>query len=336
MRASTESFTIHPLDRRFVGAKPIESAPIEVLADLEARGRLIPTRKRNGNAMFATVTGDRESPIGLYSRSIHTLTAHFPNLVEELRSLDIPAGTLLGAESLIQDERGIDSPDLFGRYARAKPENAVALQAQGAPIQLSLFNVIMHKGQIVTHLPYENRLDILRELLARRSCPNIDVVEVLDMSLAEAQARSIRSKWEGLVLYDADAPSAYRLDGRSDLVPRPDGCWKWKDYLEGDFIATGWRPSDAPSRKGMVKDLLIAQYDPVTKELVHWGKAGVGLSMAECREYVDDKLYPMVFEIVFERRTPNQRLIHARIKRRRHDKAPEECIAPIEFSVAKK
>jgi ATP-dependent DNA ligase len=332
LEANTQAFSLRPLDRNFVGAKPIESAEPSVVAALEDQGRLIIERKRNGNAAFISVTGESNHNVGLYSRSIHELTHHFPSMVDELRSIGIPNDTLLSGELLAQVE-GVDSPEKFGEYARSKPARAVALQLEGEPIRLSLFNVIVHKGKSVIHLPYEDRLDILRETLHRHSPHQVNVVEVLDVPFAQATARSIASKWEGLVLYDAKAGSTFRLNGRHDLTPRPEGCWKWKDYLEGDFVATGWIPSTAASHAGLVKDLEIAQYDPITRELVPWGKVGIGISKQQRQEFTDPSLYPMVFEILFERRTVNKRLIHARILRRRFDKGPEECIAPIEYAL---
>lgn len=331
MRGSHEAFSLNPLEKNFVGAKPIERADEQVLSELESRGQLIIERKRNGNAAHIPITGERSHAIGLYSRSILELTHHFPSIVEELRSMNLPPDTLLSGELLTQED-GVDAPDAFGRYARSKPERAVSLQAKQSPIQLSLFNVVVHKGKSVVHLPYENRLDILRTLLQRHAPQQVSVVEVLTESLAVARTRSILERWEGLVLYDARAGSAYRLDGRHDLVPRPDGCWKWKEYQEGDFVATGWVPSTAASHLGLVKDLLIAQYDPISRELVHCGKVGIGITKSERREYTNAALYPMVFEIMFERRTKNNRLIQARIMRRRHDKSPKECIAPLEYA----
>ena len=77
-----------------------------------------------------------------------------------------------------------------------------------------------------------------------------------------------------------------------------------------------------------MKDLTIAQYDRKRGELVDWGRIGVGLSKQDRIDYMNDALYPMVFEIKFERTTTNNRLIHGRIMRRRLDKAPRECITP--------
>ena len=324
-------FSLCPLDQNFVGAKPIERAPDVLCLALESKNNLIIQRKRNGNAAYATITSaqTQRRNIQLYSRGIHNLTAHFPAIADELHEIDFPHDTLLAGEMLVQ-VNGVDAPDAFGRFARSHPKRAVELQKTSAPIRLALFNIIVYKGADIIALSYGQRLEILRELLARHHSRNISVIEVLDLPFQAAQTHSIENRWEGLVLYDKRAPSAYRLDGRTDLVPRPEGCWKWKPYIESDFIATGWVPSTATAHAGMVKDLLVAQYDPDTRQLVSWGKVGVGLTEAERREFANDALYPMVFEIKFERRTPNCRLIQARILRRRHDKSAEECFSPRE------
>jgi hypothetical protein len=59
-----------------------------------------------------------------------------------------------------------------------------------------------------------------------------------------------------------------------------------------------------------------------------YGKDGTGLTAEQKREYTNDSLYPMVFEVKFERRTLNNRLIGAHILRRRFDKDPRECFSP--------
>ena len=318
---------LNPLDPNLVIAKPIEEAPASTIDELEANGELIIERKRNGHATLAAITGCRDLPVGVYSRGIRPLTTHFPHHVESLRAMDIPHDTLLQGECTFS-ESGIERPEAITRFAGSLSRRSVALQDELGVPTFSLFNVLVHKGTSVIHLPYRDRLDIVRELCARRPQPFVDLVEVLDCSSLEAKAQSLKENWEGLVFYDANASTELSLTGKTDQPPRPYGCWKWKDYLEGDFVATGWTRSSSKKFKGLVRDLLIAQYDPHTGELMPWGKVGVGLSAKERALYADDSLYPMVFEIKFESRTKNKKLQSARILRRRSDKAPHECFSP--------
>jgi ATP-dependent DNA ligase len=318
---------LSPLCPDLVLAKPIEQAPLEVIAELEASGRLLIERKRNGHATAIAVSESSRDGIGIYSRSIQDNTSKFPHHVEALHALCIPRGTLLQAETVMADS-GIERPGLITRFAGSRPERSIALQDELGIPSLAFFNVLMHKGELVAHWPYEDRLDLVRTLCAKNDHPAVEVVEVIDQSFEQAKHQSITSAWEGLVLYDAKAGTECRLDGKHDRPPRPYGCWKWKDYLEGDFVATGWVPSTSKRFKGLVRDVLISQRDPVTGELISWGKVGVGLSSEDRQLYADDSLYPMVFEVQFEARTPNNRLVSAHILRRRTDKSPEECFAP--------
>jgi ATP-dependent DNA ligase len=313
---------------KLVLAKPIEQSPPDVIEMLEKSRRLIIERKRNGHSTLITLAGTRPGDVGIYSRSIQVLADKFPHHVEAVRSLSVPAGTLLQAENVMADKSGIERSGLITRFAGSGAERAIALQAELGLSTFAFFNILVHKYESIAHWPYRDRLALLRELLAKNQNPALELVEVLDGSLAERKKQSLAQKWEGLVLYDAEASTEFRVDGNHDRPPRPFGCWKWKDYLEGDFVATGWIPSTSKRNLGLVKDLEIAQYDPQSGELVHWGKVGIGLTQKERHEYTDNSLYPMVFEVQFESRTPNNRLTLAQILRRRFDKAPTECFSP--------
>ena len=320
-----QSFDLFPLEKGFVGAKPIEKANDSVFLELERNDNLIIERKRNGHAALVPVTGfGRERRIELYSRGISSLSSRFPALVEELREMNIPKDTLLGGE-MLACVNGNDSLETFLRFVKSNPERAVALQANGSPINLVFFNVIVHKGKPVASLPYIDRLDIVRELFAKHQARALSVVEVLDESFEAAKAKSLANGWEGLVLYDKRASSTYRLDGKSEDAPRPLGCWKWKRYHTEDFVVTGWVPSTTASRLGMVKDFKIAQYNKAG-ELVPCGKVSSGVTVKQRKELADDSLYPMVCEIKFPHRTVKNRLSFAEIVRFRIDKTPRECV----------
>ncbi len=311
-------------------AKPIEQSPLAVVKKLEENRQLIIERKRNGHSTIVSLVGTRPGDVGIYSRSIQVLTDKFPDHEEALRALGVPEGTLLQAENVMADKDGIERSSIITRFAGSGAERAIALQAELGLSTFAFFNILVHKYESIAHWPYRDRLALLRELLSKNQHPALELVEILTGSLAEIQQQSLSQSWEGLVLYDAAAATEFRVDGNHDRPPRPLGCWKWKDYLEGDFVATGWIPSTSKRHFGLVKDLMIAQYDPKTGNLVPWGKVGIGLTAQERREYADDSLYPMVFEIQFESRTPNCRLTLAQILRRRFDKSPTECFSGVQ------
>lgn len=329
MPNTTPPFSLHPLYKNFVGPKPIdEPPPKDLIRDLEVADNLIIERKRNGHGGLVAVTGFHHQYVELYSRGIHELTRKFPNIVDEIRGMNVPPNTLLAGE-MVLSVNGIDDPDAFNRLARSSPAHATQKQRSLGPVRFALFNVIIHKGKSVIELPYQDRLDIVRELVGRHRATNVNIVDIMVQPFEQAKKTVKEREWEGLVLYDKRAGSKYRLDGRTDKPPRPPGCYRWKPYKEGDFVATGWVPSTSTKFKGQVRDLLIAQFDPVSHKLVSWGKVGTGLTMEQKREFADDTKYPMVFEVKFLRRTPNNRLISASILRQRTDKAPEDCFSPL-------
>ena len=212
--------------------------------------------------------------------------------------------------------------------AKSSVEKAIAIQSDRT-VQLAMFNIIAHKGKSVIGYPYQDRLDLLNELFAKASTPSVSVIQPLTVDFDAAKELVIQEKWEGLVAYSKTAGSEFRTDGIKESPPRPDGCWKWKPFTEGDFVAVGWVPSTSKTFMGQVKDLLIAQYHPKTRELVNWGKVGIGLNAEQRKRLANNALYPLAVEVKFECRTRNTRLISARIMRERFDKTPEECITPL-------
>lgn len=319
------TFSLYPLDKNFVGPKPIEEAPLSTFYELEDKGELIIEWKRNGHCSYTTFGGSKNG-VNIYSSGINPLTEKLPFTVDALRAFNLPSGTMIAGE-LFVDVNGYDDLGTFGSIARSHPERAILLQ-KDRPVQMAIFNIITCRGKSVIEYPYQDRLDMLRELFAKSTSPFVHVVDALDMKFDTAREEVIKKRWEGLVLYSKKAGSMFHVNGAKERPPRPIGCWKWKPYSEGDFVATGWVPSDSSRYKGLVRDLLIAQHDPITHKLVSWGKVGTGLNAAQKKEYTDDSLYPMVFEVKFERRTSNNRLISAHILRRRFDKEPHECYSP--------
>lgn len=331
MQNTALPFSLQPLDLYFVGPKPIEYAPDSVFEEIESRGDLITQRKRNGYNTLVPVTGRSKSQVAFYSSHINNVTPKFPALEDEVRSINIPADTLLVSE-MAAEVKGVDSLELYTSIIKSRQAQAIALQ-KVHPVKLALFNVLVHKGKSVAHLPYGDRLDIIQNLLAKHQGPHVSAVEVLEVPFAQAVSLSRTNKWEGLVLYDRRAGSEYRI-GKRAQAPRPEGCWKRKEYKEGDFVAMSYIPSTAPLHPGAVESIVFGQYDR-HGVLQPWVNCGVGINEKQRRELANSALYPnkMVFELVFERRSKNHKLILAKIKRRRDDKKPYECIEPKDWQL---
>lgn len=318
-------FSLYPLDKKFIGPKPLEQAPLQTLRELEATGNLILQRKRCGYCSY-TVFGGPDG-VNIYSVGINQLSERLPMLVEQLRAHNLPKGTLIAGEVLVS-VNGVDDLGAFGAIAKSNVEKAIAIQ-RNRPVQLAIFNIIAHKGKSVIQYPYQDRLELLGDLFGKTPTPSVHVIQPLAVGFDIAKKLVAHEKWEGLVAYSKTAVSEFRTDGVKESSPRPDGCWKWKPFVEGDFVAVGWVPSTSKTFMGQVKDLLIAQYHPHTGELVNWGRVGVGLNSEQRKRLANNALYPLVVEVKFECRTRNTRLISARVMRERFDKTPKECITPL-------
>ncbi|MEK7802183.1 MAG: hypothetical protein AAB276_06995, partial [Pseudomonadota bacterium] len=143
-------------------------------------------------------------------------------------------------------------------------------------------------------------------------------------------------------IYDTNGKSAYRLDGNDDNPPRPVGCWKRKPIREEDFIAYGWvRGTKGKRHENRMGKLLLAQVDKKTGEQIVCGEVGIGFSDKQRDEYANDKLYPCVAEVHYERRFPPRKISKGRVQcalcnprfgRLRDDKKPNGCILPEELS----
>lgn len=319
-----QSLSFYPsFDTRFVGPKPRKEVDPGWLAEVEAAGALGIFQKYDGYGTIVPVTNEY---VKMFSRTCTEWTGRFPHIEADLRGMGIPSETLLTGEMTV-DFEGKHDPDLFGRFARSKIEKSLALQKHYKPARLSLFNVLVYNGVDVSALPFRDRLNILEDLCAR-SAGHVSVIKRINKPFAAAKRHARRHKWEGLVLYDMRAGTKFRVDGKSKIPLRPGDCAKWKPDPEDDFVAIGRRISDSVKYKGLVRDLIIVQYDPVTGAQIPCGYVGAGIEAADKKRLMDLSLYPLVVQLKFECRTKAHKLKKARLERFRDDKLPEECLHP--------
>lgn len=320
-------FSLDPLDKNFVPAKPKHSVEDRKVYELEQQGDLIITRKRDGYRHLVVVSSSR---VRIYTRGIEDVTALYPHICEDFLRLGLPTGDFLFDGEMLVDNSGRDEFEMLTRIAKSKPEAAIALQSEAGKAVYMIFDPIIWEGRITSDKPYRERLCMLKSLFGGHQnsshVSSISPVPVLSCSFNEARKQVLREGWEGLVLYDGTKPTAFRLDGRKDQPIRPDGCWKWKPHFEDDFIATRFTYGTGKNKDRMGK-LYLAQIDPQTGEMVSCGEVGGGFSDAE-REDFAHATYPLVVQVEYQRRFPSGALRHPQFVRLRGDKAPEECIYP--------
>ncbi|MBI2056191.1 MAG: hypothetical protein HYT37_02330 [Candidatus Sungbacteria bacterium] len=324
-------FTLHPLDKKLVLAKPKHSVKASVVKKLEEEGKLVITRKRDGYRMLV---GIADGNIRFFTRGISETTAHFPQLAEEIKKLDLPSdGVLLDGELVVHKD-GKDDISTLTSIVKSTPGEARKLQEKHL-LTYIILNVVMWERVLLTHLPFNERLNYINFLfIGNQNFPfplpadqQILPIETLWYDLATAQQHVREQKWEGLVLYDRTKPTEIRLDGNIMNPPRPNGCWKWKPAKEDDFIVRRWAyGTKGKAHEHRMGKLFLSQINPKTGKEVPCGELGGGFKVYEREFFAKEVKYPLVVQVRFEKMFPSNALRNPVFVRIRWDKTPAECI----------
>jgi len=314
----TTSDWLMGLDKRFVPAKPLNSIKEEQLAKIEAKGKLWKQRKRDGrrHLVLKTKTGE----IKIYSRRIEEVTDNLPKLRDSFEAMDIPNGTIIDGE-IIVDRKGADDYRATGTFTNPAQNPIESAEREDAlPVRFMAFDLLYLNGMTIWDLPYKTRHEEMVELIGDQE-PMVFVVENLDMSLAKAQALAKKNKWEGLVCWYSEEPSVVRDGGK----PKRCNAAKWKPVKENDFIATSFFYGSGELSE-VAGGLELAEIDPVTEKRRTAGKVGTGFDAAMRKEILKWK-FPCVVEVKFDKQEPDSgKLRFPVFLRKRDDKGVDECI----------
>jgi len=313
-----------PFDKGFVPAKPIQMGEYEpeILEQLEKDGLLLKTLKEDGYKLYAV-----KSHVGwkLFTDGIRDVSAHVPQITNALSKLKVPNNSMLIGEGMIYLDG--QKSDLSGPqqiFSMKDPAEAVAKQDKIGKLQLMVFYIAFWDGKSCFDASYCNQVARIETLL-RGAGPYIRPVQVLRESLAEVQKSVRKSGAEGLVLYDSEFVSSYRLDGKDP--ERVAGCYKWKPEFEDDFIAWGHNVSE--KNPALVKEVKLTQFEKKTGKFIDCGKYGA-FSKSE-RERLLTASYPMVLKLTFTKRFPSGKLREPKKPIFRTDKPWQKCVTSIDF-----
>lgn len=323
-------FSLDPLDTNLVISKPRQKVAEQKIAELEARGDLIATRKRDGYGGIATITGKKRIA-RLYTRGIADMSARFPHIIEALRDSAIPTDSLIPGEMFLRSRSAdVDRLDLFGKLAKSNPERAIKLQAELGHAEFMAFTPLVAGERDIAGMSFGDRNSLLGEWFDKRGVATaLTRMTPLQSSVAELRAQVVRENWEGLVLYDKSASTAYRLDGKGEDPPRPDGSWKWKPIFEDDFIVRKFEFGTGKNADRAGK-LFLSQIDPVTGIEVACGETA-DLGTREEKLALARMVYPFVVQVQFEARTPKGACRISHLIRVRDDKGIAGCVLPEEL-----
>ncbi len=316
---------LDPLAENFVVAKPIDQKDYKqaVLADLQRRGALIGTRKRDGHKVIVEVCADKR--VRLYSSGMHEIDHRLNYIREEVRTLRLPVGTLLIGELAIEritDGNVVDDVTAITSILGGSFHKAQQILARGTLPSLFVFQALHLQPQGLTWLSWEYRKTLrwLQQLLWEGHYV-VAVDEVMG-PLSAMQEKVSSNGWEGLVLYDADYRLTYR---HGETAQRPKGCYKLKPIIEDDFFI---RPDGRRFREdGVLKDVMLLQWASHEKRrILNCGR--LGAFDARMRQALSSMADPKVLQVRFVSRYPKSgKLRESAFMRLRDDKYPNECIA---------
>lgn len=312
-----------PISKGFVIAKPIQWGEYDEkeIYELGKQERLIITRKERGWKLIAVKSKNRWK---IYTDGPRAVTRYLPHIVGELNSLKVADNSMFIGEGIIGNT--ISDESKVGKILLTKDAaKAIKRQKEFGAIKFICFEVPFAGGEcLLETVPYHERLTTALVTIGSRHS-HIGTVEILRTTYDEAKVHAVKGHWEGLVLYDRDFRSSFRLDGGNPK--RPNGCYKWKPLYEGDFFVREWIPSDTNPK--LFKEILLLQLDPKTGKEVDCGKHVTfsAEKRAEIQKLLDKKK-PFAVRFEYEGRTESNKMTNKRFDGVRYDKKWQDCLLP--------
>lgn len=273
----------------------------------------------------------------LRTRNLSDVTAQYP----ELRGLGdaLPEGTVLDGEIVALDERGLPSFERLQRRMHVADQARVLDRMAATPVTYMLFDLLVHNGQPIMHLPYPERRQLLEELDLEAPAWRLTPSQVGGGADLLEAAR--RLGLEGIVAKRLGSP--YRPGKRSrDWI-------KVKIRHRQELVVAGWTPGEG-ARAGEIGALLMGYHDEQGR-LAYAGKVGTGYTDEDLRR-LDRRLEPLrtpenpfdvgapppnarfveprlVAEVEFHEWTRGGQLRHPSFKGLRDDKDPAEVVREV-------
>jgi bifunctional non-homologous end joining protein LigD len=224
---------------------------------------------------FRTLAEVSAGSVRLISRSGKDMTVTYPEL--QALAEQVPAEALpvvLDGEIVALDAQGRPSFRRLQQRANiAKPAD-VAVARRRVKVDVMVFDVLESGGRSHAKRPYDERRQILEELLAGARAP-VHVPPAFDGDLDAAMGTSKQLGLEGVVAKRRD--STYVVGRRSQQ-------WlKLKHARSQEVVVVGWRPGHG-DRTHLMGSLLLAV--PDDGRLVYVGRVGSGFTDGERRELV--------------------------------------------------
>jgi ATP-dependent DNA ligase len=174
---------------------------------------------------YRCLAGRDSSGVTLWSRRGNRFTDQFPTVAEACEHL--PPDTLLDGELIALDKDGRVSFNILQHH-----------RSQAQAILFYAFDVIIHRGRRLVHVPLETRRELLSDIAGdlRTRTPLIGLSDTLDTTPAELIPLVKEFGFEGIIAKRKD--SCYEIGKRS-------GAWlKYKVNKAQAFVIGGYTPDN--------------------------------------------------------------------------------------------
>ncbi len=214
--------------------------------------------------------------IKLFSRNLESWTDAFPELVSAAAALNVDT-VILDGEAIAYNPESEEYVPFQETAARRRKEGIEDFAAR-APMRAFIFDIMFRDGSDLTPLPYEQRFEIVKEVITRSETLAIatltqtDSADVLTRELLDNISRGL----EGVV--------AKRLDSPYQAGARNFNWVKLKRNTSGqltdtvDVVLLGYYGGKGKRAEFGAGALLAGVYDSDADEFVTITKLGTGLS----------------------------------------------------------
>jgi DNA ligase-1 len=263
--------------------RPIRSQLAERLPDPESvirkLGLVGVQPKYDGFRVQIHRDGDQ---VSIFSRNLENMTEMFPELVAAAR---VPAvkSVILDGEAIAYDpdsEEYLPFQETMGR----RRKQGIEQFALRVPLRAFIFDVMYRDGSDLTSLPYEQRLDIVSELIRGSEAlipaplTRTDSAEVLTRELLDNISRGL----EGVVAKRLDSPYQAGARNFNWVKLKRNTSGQLNDTI--DVVLLGYYRGKGRRADFGAGALLAGVYDGERDEFATITKIGTGLSDAGWRE----------------------------------------------------
>lgn len=221
----------------------------------------------------------KESKIWFFSRNLVNMSSMFPDLLEDVKKLDVQ-DLIIEGEAIAYDEE-TDSYRPFQETVKRKRKHGIKEAAAELPLHLILFDILYHNGVSLMDKPQQEREEILKQLVRQKKCTSILVVDEKKINTAEELDTyfydTITAGLEGLVVKRPDAP--YQPGKRNFnwiKLKRHEEEGQLEDTL--DLVILGYYAGKGKRAHFGIGAFLVGVYNPDKDCFESVAKIGTGLS----------------------------------------------------------